>query len=90
MTGPKQRQRHDDIGTRYYCAATIARGSLCQRAIMYKPVLGIVFVLVAFSAHPARSSSDNATAATTAVASPADDSTTNDVVRGTCKNRRKI
>ncbi|XP_027840072.2 sodium/potassium/calcium exchanger 5-like isoform X2 [Aphis gossypii] len=82
MTGRNNNNVTTITGTRYYCAATIARGSLCQRAIMYKPVLGIVFVLVAFSAHPARSSSDNATAATTAVASPADDSTTNDAVRG--------
>uniref|UniRef100_A0A2S2P658 Sodium/potassium/calcium exchanger 5 n=1 Tax=Schizaphis graminum TaxID=13262 RepID=A0A2S2P658_SCHGA len=48
---------------------------------MYKPVLGIVFVLVAFSAHPAWSSSDNATAAT-AVAPTADQSTAHDAVRG--------
>ncbi|KAL4107645.1 hypothetical protein QTP88_017958 [Uroleucon formosanum] len=52
---------------------------------MFKPVLGIVFVLVAFSAHPAWSSDDDATAAAaadTAAASPAENSTAHDVVRG--------
>jgi len=56
-----------------------AHGSLCQRAIMYKPVLGIVLaavLVVVFSAHPARSS-DNDTAVTTKFS--ADNSTTHDV-----------
>lgn len=68
-----------------HCHYRTARGSLCQRAIMYKPVLGVVLaavLVVAFSARPAWSL--DAASDTTIVASPVENSTT--YVRGTCKS----
>jgi len=64
------------------CEYRTARGSLRQRAIMYKPVLGIVLaavLAVVFSARSARSSDNDDTATTTTFS--AHDSTTH--VQGT-------